>query len=290
MPMKKTSPYERYGIVMEEKELKYLRAAKREESLFLAIVAPLFLPPPSGMESAEERAEEMAISKEESWGVEWLLGQLEKEGKLPDKLYLLIETRGGSGASAYTIARTLRKRFKDIKTFVPHQALSAGTLIAVASDEIIMDISSNLGPFDAQVALPDYGVISASRLKRGLTLAEKYYQKRGVLNSKEFVREKIDPVLYGLLEEAQRTGETYLKEILTLAHYPKKRAATIARKLVWEFPSHEFPITLERAKRLGLRAVSSEKYPQLWEIMNEWLDKLAFHPKNVDHLIAYTKG
>jgi len=290
MRKRRVSPYERYGIVMEERELKYRRASKREGGVFLAIVAPLFLPPPSGMETTEERVEEMAISEEESWGVEWVMGQLEKKGDLPEKLYLLIETRGGSGASAYTIARILRKRFKIIKAFVPHQALSAGTLIAVAADEIVMDISSNLGPFDAQVELPNYGVISASRLERGLTLAEKYYQKRGVLNPKEFVREKLDPVLYGLLEEAQRAGEMYLQEILISAHYPKKKAERIAHKLVWEFPSHEFPITIERAKELGLKVVSKEKYPVLWKLMCEWLDKLAFHPKNVDHLIAYTRG
>lgn len=280
---RRPSPYERFGIVLEEKKPRLIQAAKKYDALMLGVVAPLFLPPALG--EPEVRAETIAISEEERMGLDHILGRLEPS--LPPNLLLLLETRGGSGAAAYTMARLLRLKFREIKVFIPHQALSAGTLIAVAADEIVMDQASNLGPLDAQVELPGYGLVSASRLRQGLLWTEEYYRRHGVFDSKTFLREKIDPVIYGLLEEAQRAGETYLKEILKLARYPPARARRIAHKLVWEFPSHEFPITIEKAKELGLRVVDGERYPGLWKLMEEWLDRLAFHPKNVDHILAY---
>jgi hypothetical protein len=269
--------------VLEEKAPQLIQAAKEHDALMLGIVAPLFLPPSPG--EPEVRAETIAISEEERMGLDHILDRLEPN--LPKNLLLLLETRGGSGAAAYTMARLLRLKFNEIKAFIPHQALSAGTLIAVAADEIVMDQASTLGPFDAQVELPDYGLVSASRLRQGLLWAEEYYKRHGVLDSKQFLKEKVDPVIYGLLGEAQRAGETYLKEILRLARYPPARARRIAHKLVWEFPSHEFPITIEKAKELGLRVVDGERYPEPWKLMKKWLDRLAFHPKNVDHILAY---
>jgi len=172
--------------------------------------------------------------------------------------------------------------------FVPHFAVSAGTMIACIGDEIVMDVTSSLGPFDAQIELPKYGFVSASALRKGMEITEDYYRKRGVSDPASLVEKRVDPILQGLLEEVQRAGELYLAEILEMAHYPKKVVKKIVTKLVWEYPTHEFPITMERAIELGLRVSPRSKYPDLWSMMEEWLDRLAFHPDNEDHMIAYT--
>jgi hypothetical protein len=187
------------------------------------------------------------------------------------------------------MARLLRKRFKEIIVFVLRSALSAGTLIACAGDEIVMDDNSYLGPFDAQMETEKYGYISAAAARKGIVDSEKYYRRRGVPDPHKFVADRVDPVIRGLLEDAQKAGELYLTEILTLAKYDKKSIKRIVRKLVWEYPTHEFPVTEGIARDLGLRISPRSKYPELWSIMEEWLDKLVFHPDNEDHLVAYTR-
>ena len=68
-----------------------------------------------------------------------------------DKLDVILETPGGDGSVAEDIVRTLRGRFKDIGFIVPGYAKSAGTIMVMAGDEILMGPTSALGPIDAQL-------------------------------------------------------------------------------------------------------------------------------------------
>ena len=76
-------------------------------------------------------------------------------------LDLILHTPGGSVTAAESIVDYLLKVFKgDLRVIVPQIAMSAGTMIACASREIIMGKQSNLGPIDPQVnGLPAYGVL-----------------------------------------------------------------------------------------------------------------------------------
>ena len=67
------------------------------------------------------------------------------------RLDLILETPGGSGEIAEDIVRLLRKKYQDISVIIPGWAKSAGTLIAMAADEILMGTASALGPIDAQL-------------------------------------------------------------------------------------------------------------------------------------------
>jgi ClpP class serine protease len=68
------------------------------------------------------------------------------------KLDLILETGGGSGEVAEDIVRSLHEKYDEIGVIVPGWAKSAGTIIAMAGDEILMDSSSALGPIDAQLS------------------------------------------------------------------------------------------------------------------------------------------
>jgi hypothetical protein len=77
-------------------------------------------------------------------------------------LDLILHTPGGSVTAAESIVDYLLKLFDgDIRVIVPQIAMSAGTMIACASKEILMGRQSNLGPIDPQVnGLPAYDVLS----------------------------------------------------------------------------------------------------------------------------------
>jgi hypothetical protein len=64
-----------------------------------------------------------------------------------------IETPGGSGEAAEEIVRCTRRKFDNVSFVVSGEAKSAGTIIVLSGDEILMTKSGSLGPIDAQVSI-----------------------------------------------------------------------------------------------------------------------------------------
>ena len=76
-------------------------------------------------------------------------------------LDIMLHTPGGVVTATESIVNYLRKLFNmDIRVIVPHMAMSAGTMIACSSKEIIMGKESSLGPIDPQYHnVPAQGVL-----------------------------------------------------------------------------------------------------------------------------------
>lgn len=70
-----------------------------------------------------------------------------------DKLDLILHTGGGSAEATDAIVTYLRQKFNDIRVIIPQAAMSAGTMLALAADEIIMGKHSFIGPIDPQFIL-----------------------------------------------------------------------------------------------------------------------------------------
>lgn len=70
-------------------------------------------------------------------------------------LDLVIHTPGGDYEATKRIISYLHETYKHIRVFIPHMAMSGGTLIACAADEIYMGPYSSLGPTDPQIILKD---------------------------------------------------------------------------------------------------------------------------------------
>ncbi len=74
---------------------------------------------------------------------------------------LIVHTPGGLLLAASQIAAALNKHEAKVTVFVPHYAMSGGTLIALAADEIVMDRHAILGPVDPQIG--QYPAVSRDR-------------------------------------------------------------------------------------------------------------------------------
>lgn len=74
-------------------------------------------------------------------------------------LFFVLATLGGSGESAFRIARFLQRRYPaergKITLFLHSLCKSSGTLLALAADELVMTDTGELGPLDVQLARPD---------------------------------------------------------------------------------------------------------------------------------------
>lgn len=66
-------------------------------------------------------------------------------------LAVILETGGGYIETAERIADTLRHHYREVNFLVPNQAMSAGTVLVMCGDNILMDYYSTLGPIDPQI-------------------------------------------------------------------------------------------------------------------------------------------
>ncbi|GAQ94252.1 serine protease, ClpP class [Thermodesulfovibrio aggregans] len=162
---------------------------------------------------------------------------------------LVVHTPGGLAIAATQIARALSKHKGKVTVFVPHYAMSGGTLIALSADEIVMCEHAVLGPLDPQIAgQPAVSVLSV-------------VQKKPL--------EEIDDstlILADQAEKAIKQMKETIVEIMSRSHSEDK-AREIAEKLVSGKWTHDYPISAEEARQLGL-PVSTEMPKEIMFLMN----------------------
>ena len=161
---------------------------------------------------------------------------------------IILHTPGGLVLAALQIARALRGHKGKVTAFVPHFAMSGGTLIALAADEIVMCRHSVLGPIDPQLGdLP-----AASLLK---VVEEKPISE---IDDKTLILADVGRKAIGQVKTA--AGK------LLERHLPAEKATALAEKLLTGIWTHDYPITPEEARELGL-PVSTEMPDRVLEMM-----------------------
>ena len=79
---------------------------------------------------------------------------------------MILHTPGGHVLAAEQIAKALSERKAPVTVFVPHYAMSGGTIIALAADEIVMDANAVLGPVDPQIGdMPAASIVRMVEIK-----------------------------------------------------------------------------------------------------------------------------
>lgn len=77
---------------------------------------------------------------------------------------VLIVTPGGSGDQVARFVNHLRPRFDNVTFIIPNIAMSAGTILAMSGDDIIMDSRATIGPIDPQVSRQDGSIVPAQSI------------------------------------------------------------------------------------------------------------------------------
>ena len=92
------------------------------------------------------------------------------EEQKSDGVVLILCTPGGDPDAAYKIGRYLQSKYTSFKLFVPGYCKSAGTLLAIAADEIVFSPYGELGPLDVQMTRTD----NIANLESGLNISEAF--------------------------------------------------------------------------------------------------------------------
>ncbi len=85
--------------------------------------------------------------------IDFFIGHLDKIGVVP-KISLYLYTRGGETAAAWNIINLLRMYCDTLQVIIPHKAHSAGTIISLGANEIVMTKQATLGPIDPSINTP----------------------------------------------------------------------------------------------------------------------------------------
>ena len=129
-------------------------------------------------------------------------------------LFVILNTPGGVVEIVERIVRVLRQHYEEVKFIVPDRAMSAGTVLAMSGDEIMMDYHSCLGPIDPQLVRDDRLVPALSYLAQYENLIAKSMQ--GELSTAELVLlEKLDLAELHQFELARDLSVDLLKRWLT---------------------------------------------------------------------------
>jgi ClpP class serine protease len=171
--------------------------------------------------------------------------------KLTDKtvpINLILHTPGGLVLAARQIAHALGRHEAKVTVFVPHYAMSGGTLISLAADEIVMDPNAVLGPVDPQ--LSEYP--AASILK---AVSQK---DKNEIDDKTLILADISEKAIVQLKDAVR-------KILS-DKMDAQKAAALAETLATGTWTHDYPLTYEELIELGL-PVSTDMPAEVYEFM-----------------------
>jgi ClpP class serine protease len=162
---------------------------------------------------------------------------------------LILHTPGGLLLAAEQIAMALSAHDAKVTVLVPHYAMSGGTLIALAADEIVMGQHAVLGPVDPQ--LGQYPAASILKVIERKPIAE------------------IDDQTIILGDVAQKAicqVEQFVHDLLS-ARMPGERSGDVARTLSTGTWTHDFPITVRQAREFGL-TVSTDMPEEVFELMH----------------------
>ncbi len=171
----------------------------------------------------------------------------------------IIHTPGGLVLAAEQIARALNKHPAKVTVFVPHYAMSGGTMIALAADEIVMDENAVLGPLDPQI-----GNCPAASLLRLL--------ERKDINHIDDQTLIMADIAEKAIQQVRRTVIELLQDNL-----PLEKAEQIAIALTEGRWTHDYPITVEEARSLGL-PVSTDMPEEVYELMSLYPQPLHRRP------------
>jgi ClpP class serine protease len=170
-------------------------------------------------------------------------------------LDIVLHTPGGLVLASLQIARAIHKHPGKVTAIIPHYAMSGGSLIALAADEIVMSEDAVMGPVDPQIGQhPAASILKAVARKPVADVDDETL------------------ILADMAEKAVAQLKESLRELLSDKGPPEK-AEELARKLSEGVWTHDHPLTSDTIKGFGL--------PVRTDLPPEFLDLLGLYPQPV---------
>ena len=189
-----------------------------------------------------------------------------------DRIELFLYTRGGTLLTAYTIVKMIREYTKNFNVIIPFRAHSAGTLIALGANQIVMTKLGQLGPIDPSTPnifnplinpagnLADLGnrkSISVEDVQAFLNFSKDTVGLQETNQQLEVFKEltkSIEPLALGNVNRVYAEHRLMAKELLSYHINGDNKAEKIDNiiKIFSETYTHNFVITRDNAEKFEL--------------------------------------
>ncbi|MCX8095151.1 MAG: hypothetical protein N3D74_03050 [Caldisericia bacterium] len=217
--------------------------------------------------------------------VEVLYNHLRVLGKV-DNLDLFLHTFGGILEIPPKIVSIMREFSKHFSVLIPYRAHSAGTLIAIGADEIIMGKMSELTPVDPQTRSPlnpkdPKGEITFVAVQDLISFF-KFVDKVGIEKKEEIFKsllENLHPLVIGTVNRSWSLIKHIMNRLLSHSNYNDKEKEEIIELLSGGLPSHNYLITRKEAKEILKDKVifaSEELETLMWDLYVQYM--ILFNP------------
>ncbi len=192
----------------------------------------------------------------------------------PDEMPIdiVMHTPGGLVLAAEQIATALGRHKGRVTVIVPHFAMSGGTFIALAADEIVMDPNAVLGPVDPQLG----GFPAASIVKV----------------AKEKSMDELDDKTLIMADVSEKALDQVKKKVLQILRHKgmeDEKAEHIAEELSQGRWTHDYPLFKEDLEELGLK-VSTEVPPEIYDLMDLYEQPVQARPSVQYIPVPYKEG
>lgn len=224
--------------------------------------------------------------------IDLFINQLDGIG-IQEKISLYLYTRGGDTAAAWNIVNLLRQYCDKLEVVIPHKAHSAGTLISIGANSIIMTKQATLGPIDPSVNTPlnppipnappqnNYPV-SVEAVKGYLAFAkEELSIKDDMALSNIMIKlsEYVHPLVLGQVYRARAQIKMLAEKLLTNQVTDNAKIKDIISFLCSDSGSHDYTINRREAKDalgLNVQKPDNELYAIIKSIYDDISTELGF--------------
>ncbi|MCK4918951.1 MAG: hypothetical protein KAS01_01040 [Candidatus Pacebacteria bacterium] len=220
---------------------------------------------------------------------------LEKIGK-QNKISLFLYTRGGDMITPIRLIKLIRSYADEVEMLIPYRAHSAGTLISIGADKIVMGRLGELSPVDPSTGHPfnpENPLNKSQKMEISVEDLNSYFllakEKAGVkddqmVNIFEDLTAKIHPLSLGNAYRATRMAKQIVGKLL-LMHFDKDRDKQIIENITNEITGdiciHGYPITRDEADSLGLKMIEPEQNLEnlMWELYENYAERMELKKK-----------
>lgn len=197
---------------------------------------------------------------------DFFVNHLDSIGVVP-KISLYLYTRGGMTLAAWSIVNLIRQFCNDFEVIVPSKAHSAGTLICLGANKIVMTKQATLGPIDSSVntplnpQIPAAGpaarfAVSVEAINGFLELAKDHLKIKGGEELASILiklTDHVHPLVLGEVFRSKSQIQMLARKLISGQVTEKEKIEAIISFLCSESGSHDYTIHRREAKnQLGL--------------------------------------
>jgi hypothetical protein len=205
--------------------------------------------------------------------IDLFIHHLDKIGVVKN-LSLILYTKGGDTAAAWNIVNLIRQYCENFQVIIPHKAHSAGTLISIGANSIVMSRQATLGPIDPSINTPlnppipnappgTTFPVSVEAVKGYMQFAK---EELGINDSHSLsdilikLSDTVHPLVLGQVYRSRAQMQMLAKKLLKNQIEDAEKVKRIIDFLTSESGSHDYTINRKEAKHdLGLNIIEPDE-------------------------------